>query len=163
VAFWTAAQLEPNRERIALHLLARENFTTYAPKLRVKKVIRGRREERETPLFPGYAFVLIQLQWSAARWCPGVRRLVMDGIQPARVPDAVIEDIRARERNGAVELSRNGFKLGAKVRLLAGPFQSHVAIYAGMTGLERVAVLLSLFGGERRITFGRGDIEVVAE
>jgi hypothetical protein len=29
VAYWTAAQLEPNRERIALYLLARENFTVY--------------------------------------------------------------------------------------------------------------------------------------
>jgi transcriptional antiterminator RfaH len=146
MAYWTAAQLEPNRERIALLLLRQEHFTVYAPRLRERRVVRGRREDRETPLFPGYAFVQIMLQWSAARWCPGVVRLVMDGIQPAKVPDAVIESIRARERNGAIELPKNGFKLGDRVRLLgSGPFAGRLAIYAGMSGLERVSVLLQIF------------------
>ena len=44
------------------------------------------------PLFPGYAFVLIELQWHAARWSPGVHRLVLDGLQPA-VPDKVIAEL----------------------------------------------------------------------
>jgi transcriptional antiterminator RfaH len=159
--YWSCAQLEPNRERIALLLLRQEHFTVYAPRLRVRRVIRGRREEREAPLFPGYAFVQIVLQWSAARWCPGVVRLVMDGIQPAKVADEVIESIRARERNGAIELPRNGLKPGNKVRLLAGPFSGHLAVFAGMTGLERVAVLLHLLGSERRIILARQDIESV--
>jgi transcription antitermination factor NusG len=59
------------------------------------------------------------------------------GLQPAKVPDAVIEEIRGRERNGAVELPRRLLKSGDRVRLLAGPFQGHLAIYAGMSGLER--------------------------
>jgi transcriptional antiterminator RfaH len=162
MAYWTAAQLEPNRERIALLLLRQEQFTVYAPRLRVRRVIRGRREEREAPLFPGYAFVAIELQWSRARWCPGVVRLVMDGIQPARVSDAVIEAIKSRERDGAIEFSRNGFKFGDKVRLLAGPFSGHCAIYAGMSGLERVAVLLHLLGSERQITLAQRDIETIS-
>jgi transcriptional antiterminator RfaH len=161
VAYWTAAQLEPNRERIALHLLARENFIVYAPRLRVRRIVRGRREDREAPLFPGYCFVWIELQWHRARWCPGIRRLVMDGLQPARVSNAVIEEIRSRERNGAIELSKRGLKPGDSVRLLAGPFQGHLAIYAGMSGLERVAVLLQILGGTHRVTLAKGDIEVV--
>ena len=46
------------------------------------------------PLFVGYTFVLIQLQWHAARWAPGTLGLIMDGERPARVPDAVIAEIR---------------------------------------------------------------------
>jgi transcription antitermination factor NusG len=72
----------------------------------------ARREDSESPLFPGYAFIAIELQWHAARWYIGVRRLIMDGVQPAKVPDAVIEEIRARERKGAVELSRRLLKPG---------------------------------------------------
>jgi transcriptional antiterminator RfaH len=107
-------------------------------------------------------FVLIQLQWHAARWCPGVVRLVMDGLQPAKVPDAVIDNIRVRERNGAIELPKNGFKLGDRVRLLgSGPFAGRLAIYSGMSGLERVSVLLQIFGAERRIILARQDIEPV--
>jgi transcriptional antiterminator RfaH len=161
VAYWTAAQLEPNRERLALHLLAQERFTVYAPRLRERRVIRARRVDHETALFLGYAFISIQLQWHAARWCPGVVRLVMDGIQPAKVPDAVIEDIRGRERNGAVEMPKHRLKPGDPVRLLAGPFQGHLAIFAGMSGLERVAVLLQILGGQQRATLAQRDVEAI--
>jgi transcriptional antiterminator RfaH len=162
VPFWACAQLEPNRTRIALHLLAQEKFTVYAPKLRERRIIRGRREVCEAPLFPGYAFVFIQLQWHAARWCPGVRRLVMDGLVPAKVSDAVIEEIRGRERNGAIEVPKRRLKPGDPVRLLAGPFKDRYAIYSGMSGSERVAVLLALFGAQHRVTLPRGDIEAIA-
>jgi transcriptional antiterminator RfaH len=161
MAYWTAAQLEPNRERIALHLLTQERFVVYAPRLRMHHIVRGRREDREAPLFPGYCFVWIELQWHRARWCPGIRRLVMDGLQPAKVPDVVIEEIRGRERNGAIELSKRGLQPGDRVRLLAGPFQGHLAIYAGMSGLERVVVLLRLLGGQHRVTLARGNIESI--
>jgi transcriptional antiterminator RfaH len=159
--YWAAAQLQPRRQALALHMLAQENFTVYAPKLRERRTIRGRRADREAPLFPGYAFVLIRLQWHAARWCPGVVRLVMDGLQPARVPDVVIEEIRGRERNGAVELPRRLLKPGDRVRLLAGPFQGHLAVYTGMTGPERVAVLLQILGGQQRVTLAQRDVEAI--
>jgi hypothetical protein len=44
--YWTAAQLQPGREALALHLLAQENFTIYALKLRVRRTVCGRRAER---------------------------------------------------------------------------------------------------------------------
>jgi transcriptional antiterminator RfaH len=161
VAYWTAAQLEPNRERIALHLLTQERFTVYAPKLRVRRTVRGRREDSEVPLFPNYLFIQIELQWYRARWCPGVVRLLMNGIVPAKVPDAVIEEIRGRERNGAVELPKRRLKPGDPVRLLAGPFRGHLAIYAGMSGLERVTVLLQILGGQQRATLAQQDVEAI--
>jgi transcriptional antiterminator RfaH len=162
MAYWAAAQLEPNRERIALHLLTQERFTVYAPRLHVRRTVRGRREDSEAPLFPGYCFVRIELQWHRARWCPGVVRLIMDGVQPAKVSNIVIEEIRGRERNGAIELPKRLLKPGDRVRLLAGPFQGHLAIYAGMSGLERVAVLLQILGGQQRVTLGKRDIDVTS-
>jgi hypothetical protein len=48
--------------------------------------------------------VWITLQWSGAHWRESVSKLLMSGEQPARVPDAVIDGIRARERNGLVVL-----------------------------------------------------------
>ena len=36
----------------------------------------------------------------------------MDGVQSAKVPDAVIEEIRGRERKGAIELPRRLLKPG---------------------------------------------------
>jgi transcriptional antiterminator RfaH len=161
MAYWAAAQLQPRRERLALHMLAQENFTVYAPKLRERRTIRGRRENSEVPLFPGYCFVSIALQWHAARWCPGVARLVMDGLQPAKVPDAVIDEIRGRERNGAVELPKRRLQYGDRVKILAGPFRGHLAMYAGMSASERVAVLLQILGGQQRATLAQRDVEAI--
>jgi transcriptional antiterminator RfaH len=152
MAYWAVAQLQPQRQAFALSMLARADFQVYAPRLREWRAMPsgGPLRQRELPLFPGYAFLLIQLQWHAARWCPGVTRLVMDGLHPARVPDTVIEEIRAHECNGVIELPRRLLKPGDRVRLLTGPFQGHLAIYAGMSGSERVAVLLQILGGAQR-------------
>jgi len=67
MSFWACAQLQPQRERLALHCLALAGYVTYLPRLRQHRVSRGRRLETTPALFPGYAFVLIELQWHAAR------------------------------------------------------------------------------------------------
>jgi hypothetical protein len=71
--FWCAARLMPRREALAVHCLALAGFNIYLPRLRERRVVRGRRVEVSPPLFPAYCFVLIALQWHAARWCPGTR------------------------------------------------------------------------------------------
>jgi transcriptional antiterminator RfaH len=157
MSYWTVAQLVPKRDRLALHCLGLAGFEVYQPRLREYR--RGR--PKESALFPAYAFVIIELQWLAARWCPGVVRLVMDGLQPAKVPDAVIEEIRGRERNGAVELPKRRLQYGDRVKILAGPFRGHLAIYAGMSTHERVAVLLQLLGGQQRATLAQQDVEAI--
>src|SRR5262245_8462616 len=98
MGYWACAQLEPNRTALALHCLGLAGFETYDPRLREQRRRHGRKVSVTPSLFPGYAFVLIVSGWWDARWAAGVRRLVMDGLQPARVPDAVISEIRSRER-----------------------------------------------------------------
>jgi transcription antitermination factor NusG len=86
---------------------------------------------------------------------------VMDGLCPARVPDIVIEEIRSRERNGAIELPRRQLKAGDRVRILAGPFRGHLAVYAGMSGRARVEVLLGILGTATRVTLSTRDVEAL--
>src|SRR5262249_24089645 len=125
--YWAAAQLQPRCDGQALHCLRQAGFETYAPRLRERRAVQGRKVVRTPLLFPGYLFVLIELQWHRALWSPGVARLVMDGTAPARVPDGVIAELRAREVGGLVELPR--FKPGDPVRILRGPFREHLALY----------------------------------
>jgi transcriptional antiterminator RfaH len=149
--YWAAARVQPQRESLALHCLALAGFTTYLPRLRERRVSRGRRIEVSPPLFPGYAFVLIKLQWHAARWAAGTNGLIMDGTRPARIADAVIAEIQSRERDGLVELPKQPrLRCGDRVRIVAGPFREHLAMFDGMRPGERVAVLLQLLGGQQR-------------
>jgi hypothetical protein len=88
-------------------------------------------------------------------------RIVLDGAQPARVPDDVIAEIRARERNGLVQLpKREMFHVGDQVRILQGPFAG--CLYAGMRAHERVLVLLALLGGQQRVEVPKADVEAVS-
>jgi transcriptional antiterminator RfaH len=113
-------------------------------------------------LFPGYCFLAIEAQWHAARWSIGVLGLIMNGIQPARVPDGVIAEIRARERGGLVELPRcDGLRAGDRVRVLAGPLQGQFGLFAGQRPHERVLVLLTLLGGAQRVELARDAVEAL--
>jgi transcriptional antiterminator RfaH len=160
--YWACARLQPRREQLALHCLALAGYTTYFPQLRERRVSHGRRIEIRPPLFPGYAFVQIELQWHVARWSAGIVGLIMDGAQPAKVSDAVITAIRARERDGMIELPRpRGLRAGDRVRVVSGPFTSHFGLFQGMKPRARCEVLLALLGGQQRVVLPKGDIEAV--
>src|SRR5262249_33611410 len=80
--YWACARLEPHRERVATHCLKVNGYEVYLPRLRERRISHGRRIEVRPPLFPGYCFIAIELQWHAARWTAGVLGLIMGGIQP---------------------------------------------------------------------------------
>jgi transcriptional antiterminator RfaH len=157
MSYWACAQLQPQRERLALHCLERvAGFTTYCPRIRPRACPR-----KTLSLFPGYAFIVVVNGWYSARWTPGVVRIVLDDGVPARVPDAVIDAIRARERDGVVILPEQQLRHGDRVRITRGPFCEQLALYAGQAPHERIAILLSLFGRQSRIVLGREDVEAM--
>jgi transcriptional antiterminator RfaH len=123
-----------------------QGYEVYCPRLRERRVLRGRRVESPSALFPGYAFLRVVAGWWQARWTHGTCGLVMDGATPAKVPDAVIAEIRSSERQGAIELSPK-LRPGHRLRVVRGPFRDQLAIYAGMSERDRVAVLPRLLGG----------------
>ena len=165
--FWSAAFLQPQRHRLALHCLAERGYTTYAPLIAGAPIWRGRvGEPRSELLFGNYAFILIVEQWSLAACCPGVRRLVTvgSGFVPARVPDRIITELRAREgADGLIQLPRKppppGLRRGEKVRVIRGAFEGLDALYQGMAPHERVRVLLTILGAIRTIELPSDDVE----
>jgi transcriptional antiterminator RfaH len=161
--YWACAQVEPRRERLASYCLGLAGYEIYEPRLREQVRSRtGRKIVRTPPLFPGYLFVWVVRGWWDARWSPGVVRLIMDGLLPARVPDVVISEIRSRERGGFVELPKvHGLKPGMRVKVLQGPLQDQIGLLAALRPHEPVLVLLQLLGGQQRVELARNAIEAV--
>jgi transcriptional antiterminator RfaH len=162
--YWCCAQVEPRRERLASHCLGLAGYEIYQPLLRQQR--RSRHGSRKIivtpPLFPDYLFVWVVRGWWDARWSPGVFRLIMDGLLPARVPDAVISEIRSRERDGLIELPKlRGLTPGMRVKVLQGPLQDHIGLLAALRPHERVLVLLQLLGGQQRVELARSAIEAI--
>ena len=88
----------------------------------------------------------------------------MDGLQPARVPNEVIVALRRRERRGAIELPKPpGLEAGDRVKILRGPFQGHLGLYAGMKPREQIEVLLMLLGSQQRAILPKGDVELAPD
>jgi transcriptional antiterminator RfaH len=157
--YWACARLEPRREAVAQHFLTLASYEVYIPRVRERLVRRNRRVEIVSPLFPAYGFIVIERQWHNARWTIGVSAIIMDGVAPAKVPDQVIDEIRRREVRGAIELPQPpGMKVGDRVRVLGGPLVGFAGLYAGQAPHERVAVLLAVLGGQRRVVLPKGDV-----
>jgi transcriptional antiterminator RfaH len=160
--YWACAQVEPRRERLASHCLTLAGYEIYQPLLREQRRSHGRKITVTSPLFPGYLFLWVVSGWWNARWSPGVIRLIMDGLQPAHVPDAVISEIRSRERGGFIELPKSrGLAPGMRVKVLQGPLQDQIGLLAALRPHERVLVLLQLLGGQQRVELARNAIEAI--
>jgi transcriptional antiterminator RfaH len=158
---WIVVRSEPLRELTARRFLELAKFSVYLPRIRERQAKGGRRIERLRPLFPSYIFVGFRGgRWWDARWCVGVAAVIMAGDGPAQLGDHVIDELRARERGGAVELPRREkFKVGDRVKVLQGPFADHFGLYAGQRAHERVLVLLALLGSTQRVELPRESIE----
>ena len=68
----------------------------------------------------------------------------------------------AKGADGLVKLPKvRGLERGDAVRIIAGSFAGHLAIFEGMSNEARVCVLLEFLGRKTRMTLGRGDVEAV--
>lgn len=156
MAYWACAQLETNRERLAIHTLGLAGYPTYAPHTASSK----RPTSRSVPLFPSYLFVVIEAQWHTARWSPGVIRLVLSGDAPAKVPDKVIAELKSREgADGLIRLPRKPWlRHGDTVRIVGGAFTGQFGLFDGMKPRQRCAVLLQLLGSLQRVELPKEHI-----
>jgi transcription antitermination factor NusG len=153
--YWTVAVAMSQREDLVRRHLERDQFEVYVPKIRAAK--------RVAPLFPGYLMVRVVVRWYPIRWCPGVLKLLMHGDRPAKLADAVVDEIKGREVRGLVKLPKPpALQEGQPVRVLTGTFAGHTAIYAGMNGAQRERVLLDLLGQSVTVTMPVGQVEPIA-
>ena len=163
MSYWAVARLQPQHERAGLINLGLNGYEVYYPRIRERRIRNGRRIEVRPPLFWGYAFFVVENGvWYTARWAIGVSAVIMDGVKPGCVPDSVINELKARERNGAIDLPRrDGLKPGDQVRVLQGPFAGHLALFTDMRPRERVEVLLQLLGSLQKVELAKDAIEAM--
>jgi transcriptional antiterminator RfaH len=102
---------------------------------------------RTPPLFCCYAFVRVELQWHVINRTIGVVSLVMTSGMPAKIPDAILDELRSREAGGYVMLPEPPqLRPGDPIRVASGLFQGARGLFSGMRSSDRVAVLLGVLG-----------------
>jgi hypothetical protein len=74
----------------------------------------------------------------------------------------VIDDIRAREVDGLIQLAPPPpeFSPGDQLRIVQGAFTGQIVLYAGMAPRQRIECLLVMLGAERRVSLARADVRL---
>ena len=91
----------------------------------------------------------------------------MNGERPARVPDALITSLHARECNGLVRLPPAPrpvaplFVAGDQLRVRSGVFSGLHGLFVGQAPHERVCILLNMLGGKRVVEIARTDVSKI--
>ena len=156
MANWYVVRIKPGSESRAVWHLNNQDFDVYLPCYR--KTVRHARKTQEVlrPLFPGYAFINMDLKkqrWRSVNGTVGVLSLVQFGGEPAEVPTSMIDAIRAREdEGGAVSLKPEGLKKGDVVRVREGAFCDFEAIIDEVSDQKRVYLMLDLMGQSVRVS-----------
>ncbi|TIC78993.1 transcription/translation regulatory transformer protein RfaH [Crenobacter intestini] len=143
---WYLVHTKPRQEAKALLNLTQQGYTCYLPLISVEKLRRGKAQQVSEALFPRYLFIHLDSSEGGRSWAPirstlGVSTLVQFGGQPAKVDDALIEQLRTHE---AALPAATLFAPGETVRITEGPFTGLNAVYQCSDAEQRSLVLLEL-------------------
>lgn len=159
---WLLAQLRPNQVEIATRNLERQGFEVFCPRKPETRRARNTFRTELRPLFPGYLFVRPQpggQPWHAIGGTRGVSRLVALNGGPARVPHALVAELRNRwdHPGRTAPPLDNGPPLdkGDRVRVTLGPFTDFIATVEGLAPDRRVWVLIEMLGSPTRAALPR--------
>lgn len=160
---WYLVYTKPRQEEVAQTNLVRQGYGVYLPHAREARKHRGRRIMLVGPLFPRYLFICLDTHtdnWGPIRSTLGVASLVRFGQEPARIPDELIDFLKAREGEaGLHEWAEQNYRAGDRVRVAEGAFRGYEGILLARNSRERVVVLLDILGRKVRTKVGVSQIE----
>ena len=144
---WYLVKTKPRQEKTAIENLENQEYSAYCPTVRINN--------KHVVLFPGYLY--IQLDDKTQNWSPitstkGVSNFVRFGLNFAKVPDNIIEFIKANNLVNKEKFKNlNKFKPGDKVQIIDGVFKNCNAIFKSFKSDERVILLMNLLGQQQAI------------
>ena len=148
---------KPNQEQIATNNLIAQSFTVFYP----TAIING----KTIALFPRYIFV--ELDENTQNWMPirstkGVGNFVRFGLRFAKVPNQIIDLIRAQQQQTIDKIiNLSSHHQGDTVEIQIGTFKGQQAIFQNYNTKDRVIVLLNLIGQQQKITLDEREVVAV--
>lgn len=156
---WLVLRIKPQQHERAADNVRNQRVEFYCPRALVRSP--RTRLVRPEPLFPGYAFARPPGEaWIFLKSTIGILDVLMaTGEEPARLPDADVERLRAREGDdGLVRLESSQFRPGERLRVDGGLFAELPAEFEAMAGRDRALVLVSLLGRRTRVEVDVRDL-----
>jgi len=159
---WYAIYTSANHEKKVAAELGRRSVESFLPLYSSVRRWKDRRMKLQLPLFPGYVFVHLALsERLRVLQVPGVAKLVGFGGQPAALPDAQLEALRAGLNGQLCAEPHPYLAVGRRVRVLRGPFQGAEGILSRKKGVFRVVLSLELILRSIAVEVDAADVEPV--
>lgn len=141
---------KPHKDAYAEEQLRNQGYQVYRPLAKYETVKKGKKTQIVSSLFPRYLFISMRDgidDWGPIRSTRGIQGIVKFGLSPAKVDDAIIKEIRARENDLSERTINLGkLKVGQPVTIRKGPFDGLEGIFTTYSGEERVIILLDYLG-----------------
>ena len=152
---WYLVFTKPHHENIASINLQRQGFHIYFPLIQQHKRRQNLYKIVTEPLFPRYLFIHLNSEkedWSKMRSTRGCVSLVRFGQIPARIPDALVLQLKQDEATRVIqdEKMTPAFKSGDRVRILEGVMSAYHGIVEVKNSPQRVTLLLTIAEGHTR-------------
>ncbi|EKT53059.1 transcription/translation regulatory transformer protein RfaH [Providencia sneebia] len=129
----------------AIEHLSRQNVTCITPMAEIEKMVRGKRTIVQEPLFPNYLFVKFdhnKIHTTTIQSTRGVSHFVRFGLNPAIIPDEIIEVLQLTPV--AKLVAPETPMSGDHVVITEGIFAGIKAIYCEPDGETRSILLLNI-------------------
>lgn len=152
---WFVCMTKPRQEAKAVAKLQEQGYEVYLPILALWERKKEAWCKHEQVMFPRYCFVRCGINGQSIapiRSTPGVTSLVRFGIEVATLSEAAVAAIRDMVEQRGREPPTMPFKAGMSVVVSDGPLKGLAGLVSDVAK-ERVAVMLTLLGREKRIVF----------
>ena len=164
---WYLVYTKPRQEALAQEHLQRQGYPCYLPLYSAQKVKAQQFQVVREPLFPRYLFIQLghnpqDKGWGPIRSTTGVSTLVRFGVNAARVPHELIEQLRQHE---ATQHSQppQAFTPGQVVQVTAGPFAGLQAVFHMAQGEQRALVLMEILGKQAKVGLRPDQLKATQE
>jgi len=146
---WCVVHTQPRSEKRAEHNLRLQNYTVFAP-LISRKVRHARQSKSvQSPLFPRYIFVRLDLgrdRWLNINGTAGVCELITVRDRPLPLPGGLVEALMTAHAHRSPRDRDEDFRVDKTVQLRGGPFAELIGRIEHVDDRGRVQVLLEIMG-----------------
>ncbi|MGR5278624.1 transcription/translation regulatory transformer protein RfaH [Vibrio rotiferianus] len=149
--------------RAKLHL-ENQSVECFYPMVEVEKILRGKRQVVNEPLFPSYVFAKFDYEqgptFTAVRSTRGVIDFVRFGSQPTEVDGALISELRESEHQIEQVTASCLPKQGDMIRIKSGQFAGIEAIFQEKDGEKRSMMLVKMITQSVPVSIENKDLDL---
>lgn len=161
---WYALYCKRGEQKRATLHLNNQGVECYYPTVNIERMIRGKRQLKEEPLFPSYMFVRFDFEegptFTTIRSTRGVVDFIRQGPYPQEVQGDLIFSLKQLEASVSEPEGADLPTAGDAVKIKSGQFAGIEAIYQEPEGEMRSIMLVKMLSNMVEVRVDHSDLDL---